>query len=689
MFKGLEKYLSPAAIAEIARTATSVIEIKASAAQPLALTASRLGGIGYWPENRPYPHGSSGQPLALLAQFNFAELPRHPDLPDSGILAFYINPFSYSLGLDYDDPSNRADYLSIYFPDLHTPSLSREAQRDLFPPSAFPDREAQSAEEPDADTLAFQARWQQEAAEMLHAWLMRRGDAVAHIDDAELSRLWQAENAALPPLAELVAHINDYYRDVEQQLPGNAYAFAYVLDDDYFPQTVARIAELAQHPQIVRWDMAIKPYSAEELAQSVYFHQVFSQQMLTSGDPRWHQYWQHNPQAVIEYDWHMQGELFAAYQDAEGSRLWQATLSEMRANLAQIVHEAQQRHVMSAPELDQLLEHYAEPAMTRLRAAFTELSPARQMAIREIEARMIGERMDRLAAHFATLGFVAEGEAPHDIHEALRQFSALAESELQSNDPIAAMGKLMEGVGQSLFAIEPETPETENDTDELLSRYIAENDAYIAEQADPTLSRLWQEERDALHSRAPLDRNAFAMHLQFTSPTSKHLLQQGIISPVASAIASALFGVDYSAAGTDSDWSHPVDGEWAIEARLASHYLIHDSDEFEAHYGMPGWEWWETQSPQAQSAIAQAQQQEKIDRILRSQHESHLLGYPLFAQTDPRQTYPEPTILLFQLDSDDEHGIMWGDSGACQFFIRREDLQARRFEHCWFNWDCY
>lgn len=67
-------------------------------------------------------------------------------------------------------------------------------------------------------------------------------------------------------------------------------------------------------------------------------------------------------------------------------------------------------------------------------------------------------------------------------------------------------------------------------------------------------------------------------------------------------------------------------------------------------------------------------------------------GYPSFTQLDPReydQNFQEHTVLLFQLDSDDENGIMWGDRGVCNFFIRPGDLAKRNFSGVLYNWDCY
>jgi uncharacterized protein YwqG len=62
-------------------------------------------------------------------------------------------------------------------------------------------------------------------------------------------------------------------------------------------------------------------------------------------------------------------------------------------------------------------------------------------------------------------------------------------------------------------------------------------------------------------------------------------------------------------------------------------------------------------------------------------------GYPNFTQTDPRKA-KDDHILLVQLDSDSALGLMWGDVGIANFFIRPADLKARDFSRVAFNWDC-
>jgi len=45
-------------------------------------------------------------------------------------------------------------------------------------------------------------------------------------------------------------------------------------------------------------------------------------------------------------------------------------------------------------------------------------------------------------------------------------------------------------------------------------------------------------------------------------------------------------------------------------------------------------------------------------------------------------------ILLFQLDSDDDAGMMWGDCGMLYFWIRKQDLKECRFDKCWMILQC-
>ena len=65
-------------------------------------------------------------------------------------------------------------------------------------------------------------------------------------------------------------------------------------------------------------------------------------------------------------------------------------------------------------------------------------------------------------------------------------------------------------------------------------------------------------------------------------------------------------------------------------------------------------------------------------------------GYAYFTQNDPRDnnTYNDYETLLLQIDTDDELGLMWGDCGVANFFIRTEDLERLDFTKVLYNWDC-
>ncbi len=66
---------------------------------------------------------------------------------------------------------------------------------------------------------------------------------------------------------------------------------------------------------------------------------------------------------------------------------------------------------------------------------------------------------------------------------------------------------------------------------------------------------------------------------------------------------------------------------------------------------------------------------------------SRVGGYPYFIQSEP--TYcDEYNILLLQLDVEDVCGIMFGDSGNCNFFIKEENLKNRDFSKVEYDWQC-
>jgi uncharacterized protein YwqG len=62
------------------------------------------------------------------------------------------------------------------------------------------------------------------------------------------------------------------------------------------------------------------------------------------------------------------------------------------------------------------------------------------------------------------------------------------------------------------------------------------------------------------------------------------------------------------------------------------------------------------------------------------------------AYDDPRCVLLEPGrsewLMLLQIDSDDDAEMMWGDVGMLYFWIKRRDLEQRRFDDCWMILQC-
>ena len=54
------------------------------------LMESKLGGNPYYPKDLPYPVDKQGNPMRLLAQLNFEEMPPLEPFPTKGILQIFL-----------------------------------------------------------------------------------------------------------------------------------------------------------------------------------------------------------------------------------------------------------------------------------------------------------------------------------------------------------------------------------------------------------------------------------------------------------------------------------------------------------------------------------------------------------------------------------------------------------------------
>ncbi|MEB3791795.1 YwqG family protein [Acinetobacter sp. IK40] len=99
---------------KISATILPTVTMQLTTCDDLSLWQSKIGGEPYLPLDTAYPVDSNGNPLALLAQFNFAEIPSLPNFPDQGILQFYIAADDL-YGMNFDDQQQQSGFKVLYF----------------------------------------------------------------------------------------------------------------------------------------------------------------------------------------------------------------------------------------------------------------------------------------------------------------------------------------------------------------------------------------------------------------------------------------------------------------------------------------------------------------------------------------------------------------------------------------------
>jgi len=111
-----------------AESKQQAIRLTAQRSDRTTATSSKFGGLPYLPKNFVYPTDAQGNPLKLLAQLNFGELPRLADFPMSGILQFFVL-FDDIIGLNLDNLAKNDKHKIIY----HEKILPENQQMTDFP----------------------------------------------------------------------------------------------------------------------------------------------------------------------------------------------------------------------------------------------------------------------------------------------------------------------------------------------------------------------------------------------------------------------------------------------------------------------------------------------------------------------------------------------------------------------------
>jgi uncharacterized protein YwqG len=102
----------------IEATIKPYIKITAKVEEKMTLWQSKFGGLPYLPKNREYPKSSNGQVMSLLAQINFAEVPKLEPFPEKGILQFYIASDDDLYGMNFEDMTRQENFRILFFPEV-------------------------------------------------------------------------------------------------------------------------------------------------------------------------------------------------------------------------------------------------------------------------------------------------------------------------------------------------------------------------------------------------------------------------------------------------------------------------------------------------------------------------------------------------------------------------------------------
>lgn len=121
----------------------------------------------------------------------------------------------------------------------------------------------------------------------------------------------------------------------------------------------------------------------------------------------------------------------------------------------------------------------------------------------------------------------------------------------------------------------------------------------------------------------------------------------------------------------------PIQSEALITPELSAEWVLPSDFQFGRYAGMDAFDYFEQFDD------------EVYDEYTANAFGHKIGGYASFTQEDPRSySHQNHTILLLQIDSDDDIDSMWGDVGIANFFIRPEDLKKKDFSNVLYNWDC-
>ena len=140
---------------------------------------------------------------------------------------------------------------------------------------------------------------------------------------------------------------------------------------------------------------------------------------------------------------------------------------------------------------------------------------------------------------------------------------------------------------------------------------------------------------------------------------------------------------DFSFVKLEDELAFPIGCESSLTPDTGSELVSASDFQFERYAGKGAWTFFEQFGDQEETVF-----EEYSEMYGGFSHK--IGGYAAFTQDDPREgDYPDHTVLLLQIDSDENIDAMWGDVGIANFFIRPDDLKNKDFSNVLYNWDCH
>lgn len=105
------------------KTQQTAIDIAANYIDSPDRIASAFGGLPYWEASVDVPKDNQGKLLVLLAQINFSEVPKHPDLPEKGLLQFFIPSNDEDYGANLDEVGGSSQLITQFWDNPQSDNL--------------------------------------------------------------------------------------------------------------------------------------------------------------------------------------------------------------------------------------------------------------------------------------------------------------------------------------------------------------------------------------------------------------------------------------------------------------------------------------------------------------------------------------------------------------------------------------